>query len=137
MQVNWIQDEDTDRRGETLALRPVLAGQRILSQVVSFDIVTISFLGALATIGLISAYDAYIVKLYGSFIQEQNPVCAMLIAGDPKHLSYFLVAKATGTMTSLLALVFLFSCRRRLALPVVFGVTGFQVGLAIYLNTGR
>ena len=137
MQVNWIQDEDTDRRGETLALRPVLASQRILSQVVSFDIVTISFLGALATIGLISAYDAYLVKLYGSFIREQNPVCAMLIAWDPEHLSHFLVAKATGTTTSLLILVLLYSCRRRLALPVVFDVTGFQVGLAIYLNTGK
>jgi hypothetical protein len=103
----------------------------------SIDRVTVMFYVALCTIGLISAYDAYLVRVYQSVILdiEQNPICAMLIRCDPQTLSYFVLAKAVGTALVLLALAALFAWRRKLALPVVAGVTMFQLGLLVYLNT--
>ncbi len=101
------------------------------------DRVAVLFYVALATIGLVSAYDAHLVRVYSSFILdiERNPICAILIRCDPEHLTYFVVAKATGTILVLIALTMLFAWRRRLALPVVTGVTVFQLGLLVYLNT--
>jgi hypothetical protein len=103
----------------------------------SLDRVAVLFYVSLATIGLISAYDAYLVKVYSSFILdiERNPVCALLIRCDAEYLTYFVLAKATGTILVLIALTILFAWRRRLALPVVTGVTVFQLGLLVYLNT--
>ena len=59
----------------------------------------------------------------------------MLILWDPHHLSGFFLAKATGTAVVLILLAVLFAWRRRLALPVVIGVTVLQLGLLGFLNT--
>ncbi len=94
------------------------------------------FLGSLLAIGVISAYDAYLVKHVRPVILsfERNPVCAMLIHWDPHQLSYFFLAKALGTVLVLGILIGLFCWKRSLALPVITGVMGFQVGLLAYLN---
>jgi hypothetical protein len=131
--------EQREAYGEgALALPNLRAlGSGIPTALQSVDRVAALFYSALATIGLISAYDAYLVKVYKSFILdiERNPICAMLIRWDQQYLSYFVLAKATGTILVLLALTALFAWRRRLALPVASGVTIFQFALLVYLNT--
>jgi hypothetical protein len=112
-------------------------GLGVPARLQSIDRVAVLFYTALFTIGVISAYDAYLVKVYRAVIldMEQNPICAMLIRCDPHYLSYFVLAKAAGTVCVLVVLAALFARRRRLALPVVSGVTVFQLGLLVYLNT--
>ena len=94
------------------------------------------FLSSWLAIGVISAYDAYLVKVSRPVILslERNPVCAMLIHWDPHRLSYFFLAKTTGTVTVLAVLLVLYCRRPRLAMPVTTGVLAFQVGLLLYLN---
>lgn len=96
------------------------------------------FLSAWFVIGVISAYDAYLVKVVGPMIFsfEQNPICAMLIHWDPHNLSYFYLAKGAGTMAVLAILLVLFVRKRSLALHVITGVAVFQLGLLAYLTTG-
>jgi hypothetical protein len=85
---------------------------------------------------VISAYDAYLVKVFRPVVLsvERNPVCTMLIDWDPHGLGYFLMAKMTGTAMVLAILLVLCSLRRRLAMPVMTGVMAFQVGLLLYLS---
>ena len=94
------------------------------------------FLSAWFVIGVISAYDAYLVKVVGPMILsfEQNPICSMLIHWDPHHLSYFFLAKGAGTVAVLVILLVLFAKKRSLALHVITGVAVFQLGLLAYLN---
>ena len=94
------------------------------------------FLSSWFAIGVISAYDAYLVKAFRPIILdfERNPVCAMLIHWDPYQLSYFFLAKAAGTLIVLAILAVMYCWRRRLALPVTTGVMVFQVGLLLYLT---
>ncbi len=134
------EQRDADGDG-ALAIPHIPAlGQRVAAKLQTCDQVATLFYyyAALATIGLISVYDAYLVRVYRSFILdvERNPVCVMLIRWDPNELSYFVVAKATGTIAVLVALAVLLAWRRRIALLVVTGVTMFQLALLGYLNSG-
>jgi hypothetical protein len=89
-------------------------------------------------IGLVSLYDAYLVQRHQPVILavERNPICAILIAWDPDDLRYFFAAKMTGTLLVLAVLLVLFLRHRRLAIPVVAGVTAFQLVLLLYLQLG-
>jgi hypothetical protein len=94
------------------------------------------FLCSWFAIGVISAYDAYLVKVFRPviFSYERNPVCLTLIHWDPERLSYFFVAKGAGTVVVMAVLALLYCWKRRLAYPVITGVAVFQVGLVFYLN---
>jgi len=100
------------------------------------QLAVVYFLSSWIVIGVISAYDAYLVKVFRPVVLslERNPVCATLIHWDPHQLSYFFVAKGAGTMLVLAVLIALYFWKRRLALRVITGVTVFQVALLLYLN---
>ena len=88
------------------------------------------FYSAWCFIGLVSAYDAYLVQVYRSFIQEmeENPICAALIRLDPQGLTFFMAGKLLGTAIVLTSLWMLVRWKPRLSMPVISGVAAFQFG---------
>jgi hypothetical protein len=103
------------------------------------DATFLYFYVAWGTIGLVSAYDAYLVVLYQPAILtlERNPLCRLLITWDPHGLSYFLGAKTLGTLVVLSVLIAMHTWFRPLALRVVTGVALFQAGLVCYMYLAR
>ena len=87
-------------------------------------------------VGLVSAYDAWLaVKYWDSIVEmERNPICAYFISLGNGDSGLFLRAKTSGTLTVLSVLAGLYRNNRRLALPVAGAVSGFQLGLLLYLN---
>jgi hypothetical protein len=96
------------------------------------------FLATWVFIGIVSAYDAYLVVRYRDMIlqAEENPVCLLLIRMDHEHLSVFLTAKFVATCLVLLTLLALYRAWRRFARPIVAGVASFQLALLVYLCVG-
>lgn len=128
--------EHVSHPGHTLTAYCHLMGGRLAQRWEAIDLSLLYFLGAWTCIGLISAYDAYLVKLYRPVILavERNPICSFLIACDPHELTLFFTAKSLGTATVLAVLVILYQHFRRLSLPVITGVAIFQFGLLMYLK---
>jgi hypothetical protein len=89
-------------------------------------------------VGLVSAYDAWLVIKYWESIPEleKNPFCQYLIALGAGDSSIFLRAKTGGTVAVLSVLAWLYRNNRRLALPVTAAVSLFQFGLLLYLTFG-
>ncbi|HWB12438.1 MAG TPA: hypothetical protein VG826_24650 [Pirellulales bacterium] len=98
----------------------------------------IGFFAMWVFVGLVSAYDAWLViKYWESIVQlEQNPFCQYLIAVGEGDWSIFLRAKTGGTVAVLSVLAGLYRSNRRLALPVTAAVSLFQLGLLAYLTFG-
>jgi hypothetical protein len=94
------------------------------------------FTGALVFVGAVSAYDSYLVVRTGDMIQdfEKNPLGLYLIQIDNGNPSVFLRVKAAGTIVALTSLSFLHRRSKRLASPVAFALTAFQMGLLIFLE---
>lgn len=86
-------------------------------------------------IGLVSAFDAYLVHCFVDSIpqMEENPVCRFLIMLDRDHLSVFLPAKALGTTIVLAVLRLIYALRREYSLPITGAVAAYQAGLMLYL----
>jgi hypothetical protein len=87
-------------------------------------------------VGLVSAYDAWlVVKYWDSITQlERNPICTYFIDLGNGKSELFLRVKTGGTLTVLSVLAGLYRNNRRLALPVAGAVSAFQFGLLVYLN---
>lgn len=99
---------------------------------------SIGFLAMWFFVGLVSAYDGWLVVKYWESIldMERNPFCQYLIALDERDSSIFLRFKTSGTVAVLSVLAGLYRSNRRLALPVTVAVTFFQLGLLLYLTFG-
>lgn len=87
-------------------------------------------------VGLVSAYDAWLVVKYWDTILllERNPVCAYLIRLGNGHSDIFLRAKTSGTLAVLSILAGLYRNNRRMAYAVTAALSGFQLGLLAYLT---
>ena len=85
-------------------------------------------------IGGVSALDAWLVIVNLDAIQycEENFICRMLIALDPVQLSYFLPAKAAGTLAVLTVLRVMYTRLQRYGLVITSGVATYQLGLLMY-----
>jgi len=94
------------------------------------------FIGVMAFIAGVSAYDGYLVVRTGDMIRtfEKNPVGLYLIDCDNGHTALFLRVKAAGTLLSLTGLSFLHRRARRLAGPVELALVLFQGGLLLFLE---
>jgi hypothetical protein len=95
----------------------------------------LAFVSVWLFVGLVSAYDAYLVVLYAESIlgMEQNPICRYLIERDT-GLTLFLQAKGAGTCTVLAILGALYLRRQRQAQFIAGGVALFQLVLLWYLT---
>ena len=98
----------------------------------------LSFLAMWLFIGLVSAYDAYLVERYSESIvdMEENPVGQYLLEIDNGGTSLLIRTKAGGTAIVLCILVLLYTRCRRIALPVVKSIAAFQFCLLMYLTIG-
>ncbi|MGH7135295.1 MAG: hypothetical protein ACREHD_06105 [Pirellulales bacterium] len=96
----------------------------------------ISFLLMWLFVGLVSAYDAWLVVKYWDTILllERNPVCAYFIRLGDGRSDIFLRAKTSGTLTVLSVLAGLYRNNRRLAYAVTGALSGFQLVLLAYLT---
>jgi hypothetical protein len=105
---------------------------------VSYRSVSIGFFAMWFFVGLVSAYDAWLVIRYWESITqlERNPFCQYFIALGEGDWSIFLRVKTSGTLTVLSVLAGLYRSNRRLALPVAAAVSLFQFGLLLYLTFG-
>jgi hypothetical protein len=99
---------------------------------------SIGFFAMWFFVGLVSAYDAWLVVRYWESITEleQNPFCQYFIALGQGDWSIFLRVKTSGTLAVLSVLAGLYRSNRRLALPVAAAVCLFQFGLLLYLTFG-
>lgn len=97
---------------------------------------SIGFFAMWFFVGLVSAYDAWLVVKYWESItqMEQNPLCQYFIALGEGDWSIFVRAKTSGTLAVLGVLAGLYRNNRRLALPVFSAVSLFQFGLLLYLT---
>lgn len=100
------------------------------------QLIHLGFLAMWLFVGLVSAYDAWLVVRYWDTIAqfERNPICAYFINLGEGNSELFLRVKTGGTLTVLSVLAGLYRNNRRLALPVAGAVSAFQLGLLIYLN---
>lgn len=96
----------------------------------------ISFLLMWLFVGLVSAYDAWlVVKNWDSILQfEKNPVCAYFIRIGNGHSGIFLRVKTSGTLAVLSILAGLYRSKPRVAWAVTGAVSSFQLGLLAYLT---
>ena len=85
-------------------------------------------------IGVVSVFDAWLVLVNQSeMLQvEENLVCHSLIQLDPHGLSYFLPAKATGTLLVLMVLRAIYARLERHGMFITSGVAVYQLGLMFY-----
>lgn len=92
----------------------------------------------LVFVGLVSAYDGYLVVRTGEAIHdfEKNPVGLYLIECNNGNPSIFLRVKAAGTLLVLAVLSFLHHYSQKLANPIAFGLVLFQAVLLIFLERG-
>lgn len=87
-----------------------------------------------STIGLVSAFDTWAAVANSEILlEEKNPVCLKLLELDPEGKTYFVVAKATGTLVTMSVLCMLLKFGYRHAMFVTTSVAAFQLGLMIYL----
>lgn len=96
----------------------------------------IGFLLMWLFVGLVSAYDAWlVVKYWDSILElEKNPVCAYFIRIGDGQSDIFLRVKTSGTLTVLSILAGLYRNHRRVAWAVTGAVSCFQLGLLAYLT---
>lgn len=94
------------------------------------------FPAAWTFIGAVSAYDAWLVRLYEVCILEVelNPMAWYLIKLSHGDVTGFLWAKALGTAVVLTVLAALYACLPRLARPVTTAVSLFQLLLFLFLT---
>jgi hypothetical protein len=87
-------------------------------------------------VGVVSVYDAWLVIAFREIIHytEQNPVGRLLIQLDSNGISYFLTAKAVGTVIVLLALIAVHRIAHRHREWIMGGVASFQAWLLWYLS---
>lgn len=87
-------------------------------------------------VGLVSLYDAWLVVVFREIIHEveENPVGRMLIALDSNGISYFLAAKAVGTIVVLLSLIAVHRVTQRYRDWIMGAVAAFQAWLLFYLS---
>lgn len=94
------------------------------------------FVAILTFVGVVSAYDGYLVIRTGNAIVEfeLNPVGKYLIQFNHNDASLFLRLKAAGTVLVLSSLVALWRKAPHLAGPVAVILTLFQAGLLVFLE---
>ncbi|HVX12250.1 MAG TPA: hypothetical protein VHC22_13800 [Pirellulales bacterium] len=100
------------------------------------QIIDVGFFSMWLFVGLVSAYDAWlVVKYWDSILEfERNPVCSYFITLGDGNWDLFLRAKTSGTLAVLSVLIGLYRRNRRLALPVAGALSGFQLALLVYLT---
>lgn len=86
-------------------------------------------------IALVAVLDTWLVVKYSDSIHqlERNPICLFLIQQDPYDLMVFVYGKSAGNVLVLGILVGLFRYWERIAMPVTWAVTLFQLSLVCYL----
>ncbi len=87
-------------------------------------------------IGLVSAYDAYLVEEFQDCILnlEQNPVGHYLLKVGGGDVSIFVRVKAAGTLIVLTAMAGIYHRNRRLAFPITMTLAAFQLALLLYMT---
>lgn len=87
-------------------------------------------------VGLVSAYDAWlVVRYWDSILQlEKNPICVYFIRLGNGRSDIFLRVKTSGTLTVLSVLAGLYRNDRRVGWTVTGALSGFQLGLLAYLT---
>jgi hypothetical protein len=85
-------------------------------------------------IGAVSLFDAWLVLFNQSemLFVEENVICYLLIKLDPHGLSYFLPAKAAGTILVLAVLRAIHARLRRHGMVIAGGVAVYQFLLLFY-----
>lgn len=93
-------------------------------------------------VGLVSIYDMFLTVVYAPYLKslEQNPIGRWLMQldqisnHDSPDLTLFLFVKSLGTLLVIATVALLYCKYHRIGQPVAFGVTSFQVLLAMYLT---
>lgn len=87
------------------------------------------------TIVGIGILDTWLVIQFSSSIEqlEQNPICLYLINLDPDRMMLFIWGKTLGIATVVCTLVGLLTFWKKVAMPITFAITLFQIGLLSYL----
>ena len=87
-------------------------------------------------IGVVSAYDAYLVSRYCETILEfeLNPVGRYLIELNDGNVGVFLRAKAAGTLIVMSSLAIIHVRSERLAYPIVGSLAVLQFLLLLFLT---
>jgi hypothetical protein len=90
-------------------------------------------------IGLVSAYDAWLVKAYEQVIfdVEKNPLARYILLSSDRSVEPFLCCKAAGTLLVLTILWLLYRHTPRLAWPVIQSVAAFQLLLLVFLHVAE
>jgi hypothetical protein len=85
-------------------------------------------------IGVVSLFDAWLVLVNQSemLFVEENLLCYLLIKLDPHGLSYFLPAKAAGTVLVLAILRAIYARLRQHGMVITGGVAMYQFLLLCY-----
>lgn len=98
--------------------------------------VRIVFLAMWFFVGVVSAYDGWLVVKYWDSIQqlERNPVCQYFIDLGNGDIGIFVRAKTSGTLAVLSLLFSLYRAKPRLAMPVAAAISLFQLALLFHLT---
>jgi hypothetical protein len=93
------------------------------------------FVAMVIFVGMVSAYDAYLVVSNWDVIEtsEQNPACLYLIQLGHGDASIFLRAKSGGTLVVLSVMGAIYRRNKEKAHWVAGGLSAFQGGLLMYL----
>ncbi len=85
-------------------------------------------------IGVISAYDTYLLVRFQETIVEENPMGRWLMAADNGSVALFVGCKFAGTVIVLAAIALLYLCRKSMGLTVAAVLSAGQLILAWYIT---
>lgn len=95
---------------------------------------TMLLTGMCLLIGIISAYDTYMLVRFQDIIVEENPIGRWLMDIDNGSVALFVGCKFTGTILVLTSLVFLYIYRQSMALCIAATLCIGQIILFGYLT---
>jgi len=85
-------------------------------------------------IGLVSAYDTFLLVRFQDLIVEENPMGRWLMAADEGSVALFVGCKFAGTILVLATITFLYLFRSSMGLVVAAALSSGQLVLAWYLT---